>query len=141
MKLGNIEICYCPPRPSRYSLDQNITIEVKHELLKIKNLRKRTGVAGAMLTIALGNMNVYAQDLNITEFTGKVDEVGNQALNLIQSLGYWAAILFAAIDILKNIKKQDTPGIVAVVLKYITIYGILYALPWIFGLIKTLFAF
>lgn len=141
MKLGKVGIYYIPPQPSRYVLDQDVQLQAKLGLLRIKNLKKRIGVAGAMLTIALGNMTVYAQELNINEFTGKVDEMGNQALSLIQSLGYWAAILFAAIDILKNIKKQDTPGIVAVVLKYITIYGILYALPWIFSLIKTLFVF
>ena len=142
MKLGRVGIYYIPPVKSNYELDPGTVGAAKRELLQINSLKRRLGTAVAFATIAVSNINmVMAQSISVEEFTTRVDEKGMQVLALIQSLGYWAAILFAAVDIIKNIKKQDTAGIVAVVLKYVTIYGVLYALPWIFDLIKTLFAF
>lgn len=142
MKLGKIGIYYISPVKSNYDLYPDTVGVAKRELLKINSLRRRFGTAIAFATIAVSNINmIMAQSISVEEFTTRVDEKGMQVLTLLQSIGYWAAILFAAVDIIKNIKKQDTAGIVAVVLKYVTIYGVLYALPWIFDLIKTLFAF
>lgn len=136
-----MQIIYIPPKPSQYDLSQGTCSHVKKELHKIKDLKKKASLACALATLALTRINTYASDFNIDNFTTQVDKKGLQVLMLIQVLGYWAAILFAAIDILKNIKKQDTPAIIAIVLKYVTIYTILYALPWIFDLVKTLFVF
>lgn len=136
-----MQIVYIPPKPSQYSVDQATYTNVQKELHKVKSLKKKTSLACALVTLSLTQINTYASDLNIDQFTSQVDAKGLQLLSLIQALGYWAAILFAGIDILKNLKKQDTPAIIAVVLKYVTIYAILYALPWIFDLIKTLFVF
>lgn len=136
-----MQIVYIPPKPSQYCVDQATYTNVQKELHKVRSLKKKTSLACALVTLSLTQINTYASDLNIDQFTSQVDAKGLQLLSLIQSLGYWAAILFAGIDILKNLKKQDTPAIIAVVLKYVTIYAILYALPWIFDLIKTLFVF
>lgn len=131
-----MKICYISPKR-----DLTVFDEAKKELYRIKDVKKRVAIAGAITTISLCNINeLLAKDLKIAKFTQKVDSVGNQFLELVQLVGYWAALIFAGIDVIKNIKKQDIAGSVAIVLKYVFVGSMLYALPWIFDLFKDMFS-
>lgn len=118
----------------------NTFAQAKEALLDLKNHRHRIRIAGVTIGIALGNINhLLASELKITKFTQKVDEMGNLSLAMVQSVGYWLAIIFAGIDVIKNFKKEDIAGILAIVFKYVIINGVLYALPWIFDVFQELF--
>lgn len=134
-----MNIYYIPPKQIINS--KPIFQEAKDKFLKIKNKKRRNQIAMIIIGIALSNINeLLAKDLKINEFTKKVNSVGNQALELIQVVGYWAAIIFAGIDVIKNIKKQDIAGIISIVLKYVVMSGVLYGLPWIFDVFRELFS-
>ncbi len=127
-----MQICYIPYKKSIYD-------QARSKLNKLSP-KERAGIASALTIIAAGQLNaLYAKGLNVAEFTKRIDTKGLEILGLIQVVGYWAAIIFAAIDIVKSIKKQDIAGVIAIAAKYAITFGLLYALPAIFDMIKVLF--
>lgn len=131
MTLGKIEICYIPYRKSAYQI-------AKKEMAKLTIKEINQIVCGASFLMACTANQVFAA-ANINKFTKKIETKGNEILDLIQLIGYWAAILFAAIDIVKAFKKQDLAGLIAIACKYAVAVGILYGLPGIFDIFKELF--
>ena len=123
MRLGSIEVCYIPYNKSQYQLAREAMAKVT--LAEAKN-------------IIIGANMLYAK-FNVDNFTNKVDEKCSKVLIALQTIGYWAAIVFAGIDIVKNFKKQDISGIVSTVLKYFVAVIVLYGLPDIFDLAKGFF--
>ncbi|MDF2612853.1 MAG: hypothetical protein K0S71_639 [Clostridia bacterium] len=131
MKIGKVEMIYIPYKKTKYQL-------AKEEMARLTIQEINTIVGGATF-IMLCNLNMLQAKLNVSDFTNRVDEKGNEILSLIQIIGYWAAIIFAGIDIVKAFKKQDLAGITAIAVKYALAVGILYGLPDIFDMIKGLF--
>lgn len=133
-----MQICYIPPK-EKYSSCDFLKFQMKRELSKFKDEKTQIKLASCMATIALANINTYANTMNIETFKVRVNSKGNQILSLIQIVGYWIAIVAAAIDIIKNFRKQDIAGLFAVAFKYAALFGILKGLPWFFQLIGDLF--
>ena len=131
MRLGSIEVCYIPYNKSQYQLAREAMAKVT--LAEAKNI-----IIGATLIMATTANALYAK-FNVDNFTNKVDEKCSKVLIALQTIGYWAAIVFAGIDIVKNFKKQDISGIVSTVLKYFVAVIVLYGLPDIFDLAKGFF--
>lgn len=131
MRLGSIEVCYIPYNKSQYQLAREAMAKVT--LAEAKNI-----IIGATFIMATTANALYAK-FNVDNFTNKVDEKCSKVLIALQTIGYWAAIVFAGIDIVKNFKKQDISGIVSTVLKYFVAVIILYGLPDIFDLAKGFF--
>lgn len=131
MKLGRMEVCYIPYNKSAYRI-------AKEEMARLSIKEINSIIFGATL-IMLNTMNVTMAKLNVADFTARVDKKGNEILSLIQAVGYWAAILFAGIDIVKAFKKQDMAGLIAIACKYAVSVGILYGLPDIFDIFRDLF--
>lgn len=131
MRLGSIEVCYIPYNKSQYQLAREAMAKVT--LAEAKNI-----IIGATFIIATTANQLYAK-FNVDNFTNKVDEKCSKVLIALQTIGYWAAIVFAGIDIVKNFKKQDISGIVSTVLKYFVAVIVLYGLPDIFDLAKGFF--
>lgn len=71
---------------------------------------------------------------------GRINKGGLTILGLMQNLGYWIAIIMAATEIIKNLMQGDTKSTGKSIMKYSLGYGSLYLLPWIFDLIKSIFA-
>ncbi|MGL5676865.1 MAG: hypothetical protein ACRDDX_10660 [Cellulosilyticaceae bacterium] len=132
MRLGKIEIIYIPKHQSAYD-------QARKELAKVTVKEVNTILVGATFITMSMLQQVYAE-MNLDTFTDRVDEQGNKILTLIQFIGYWAALIFAAIDIVKAFKKQDIAGLIAIACKYAVAVGILYGLPTIFDIFKGLFA-
>lgn len=133
-----MQICYIPPK-EKYSSTDFLRTQMKRELSKFKDEKTQIKLASCITTIALTNINTYANTINIETFKVRVNNKGNQILSLIQIVGYWIAIVAAAIDIIKNFRKQDIAGLFAVAFKYAALFGILKGLPWFFQLIGDLF--
>ena len=131
MRLGSIEVCYIPYNKSQYQLAREAMAKVT--VSEAKNI-----IIGATFIMATTANALYAK-FNVDNFTNKVDEKCSKVLIALQTIGYWAAIVFAGIDIVKNFKKQDISGIVSTVLKYFVAVIILYGLPDIFDLAKGFF--
>lgn len=131
MRLGSIEVCYIPYNKSQYQLAREAMAKVT--LAEVKNI-----IIGATFIMATTANALYAK-FNVDNFTNKVDEKCSKVLIALQTIGYWAAIVFAGIDIVKNFKKQDISGIVSTVLKYFVAVIVLYGLPDIFDLAKGFF--
>lgn len=133
-----MQICYIPPK-EKYSSTDFLRAQMKRELSKFKDEKTQIKLASCMITIALANINTYANTLDLEKFKGKLNSKGNQLLSIVQLVGYWIAILAAGIDIIKNFKKQDIAGLFAVAFKYAALFGLLNGLPWFFELIGDLF--
>lgn len=131
MRLGSIEVCYIPYNKSQYQLAREAMAKVT--LAEAKNI-----IIGATFIMSTTANQLYAK-FNVDNFTNKVDEKCSKVLIALQTIGYWAAIVFAGIDIVKNFKKQDISGIVSTVLKYFVAVIVLYGLPDIFDLAKGFF--
>lgn len=71
---------------------------------------------------------------------GKINKGGLTILGLMQDIGYWIAIVMAAMEIIKNLMQGDTKSTGKSIIKYSLGYGSLYLLPWIFDLIKSIFS-
>lgn len=80
--------------------------------------------------------NVLAKGADLT----RINKGGLTILSVIQGVGYWIAIIMAAQEIIKNLMQGDTKGTGKSIMKYSLGYGSLYLLPWIFDLIKSIFA-
>lgn len=131
MKLGNIEIFYIKFNKSAYRIAQEELAR-----LSIKEINKI--IIGATFIMMYHFNQVYA-GVDVKKFTNKVEAKGNEILDLLQIIGYWSALIFAAIDIVKAFKKQDLAGLIAIAVKYAVAVGILYGLPDIFDIFKGLF--
>lgn len=131
MKLGKIKVCYIPPTKSAYQLAQK-------EMARL-NIKEINAIVAGATFIMFSNFNVLLAKTDVAGFTKKVEAKGNEILDLIQIVGYWAAIIFAGIDIVKAFKKQDMAGLIAIACKYAVAVGILYGLPDIFDIFKDLF--
>lgn len=131
MRLGSIEVCYIPYNKSQYQL-------AKESMAKVTVAEAKNIIIGATFIMATTANALYAK-FNVDNFTNKVDEKCSKVLIALQTIGYWAAIVFAGIDIVKNFKKQDISGIVSTVLKYFVAVIVLYGLPDIFDMAKGFF--
>lgn len=131
MRLGSIEVCYIPYNKSQYQLAREAMAKVT--VSEAKNI-----IIGATF-IMVATANVLYAKVNVDSFTAKVNTEGYKVLGMLQAVGYWAAIVFAGIDIVKNFKKQDISGIISTVLKYFVAVAVLYGLPDIFDLARSFF--
>ncbi|WP_051350722.1 hypothetical protein [Caloramator sp. ALD01] len=69
----------------------------------------------------------------------KVDKAGITILTIIRRVGYWACIILALMDIVKNLMEGDTKSIWETIAKYTVAFTTLYLLPWLFDLIAAIF--
>lgn len=131
LKVGHVEVYYMPAHKSAYQ-------QAKEEMSKL-TVKEINAIVGGAAFIAASTLNQVMAEVNIANFTQRVNDKGNQILALIQIIGYWAAIVFAGIDIVKAFKKQDVAGLIAIACKYAVAVGILYGLPDIFDIFRDLF--
>lgn len=68
--------------------------------------------------------------------TSKIDSAGTILLTIVRTAGYWFCIILACKDIVGTLIEGNTKAVGQIVVKYIVGFGALYALPWLFDLIK-----
>ena len=101
-----------------------------------KNKRKYMALVTIIaLTVDLTTIDVLA----LAPGLGAIDAAGTKILELVRRVGYWIGIILCSKDVLKHISRGHTESIGAVVAVYGMGYGVLYFLPWLFDLIKSIF--
>lgn len=80
--------------------------------------------------LVLNSTQVLAVD------TSKIDSAGSTLLTIVRTAGYWFCIILACKDIVGALIEGNTKAVGQIVVKYIVGFGALYALPWVFDLIK-----
>ena len=102
-----------------------------------RNKRKyRLLVTVIALTINLSPVSSFA----LTPGVAAIDIAGRKILDLIRTVGYWVAIILCSKDVLKHLMRGHTESIGSVIAIYGLSFGVLYFLPWLFDLIKSIFA-
>ena len=102
-----------------------------------RNKRKyRLLVTVIALTINLSTVPSFA----LAPGAAAIDIAGRKILDLIRSVGYWVAIILCSKDVLKHLMRGHTESIGSVIAVYGMSFGVLYFLPWLFDLIKSIFA-
>ena len=87
------------------------------------------------LTVDLTTISSFALGPGL----GAIDAAGGKILELIRRVGYWVAIILCSKDVLKHLSRGHMDSIGGLVAMYGIGYGILYFLPWLFDLIKSIF--
>ena len=88
------------------------------------------------LTIDLSTITSFA----LTPGVQAIDAAGQKILDLIRRVGYWIAIILCSKDVLKHCMRGHVESIGSVIAMYGLSFGVLYFLPWLFDLIKSIFA-
>ena len=88
------------------------------------------------LTIDLSKFSSFA----LTPGVAAIDAAGQKILDLIRRVGYWIAIILCSKDVLKHCMRGHVESIGSVIAMYGLSFGVLYFLPWLFDLIKSIFA-
>ena len=102
-----------------------------------RNKRKyRLLVTVIALTINLSTVSSFA----LTPGVAAIDVAGQKILDLIRRVGYWIAIILCSKDVLKHCMRGHVESIGSVIALYGMSFGVLYFLPWLFDLIKSIFA-
>ena len=88
------------------------------------------------LTIDLSKFSSF----ELTPGVQAIDAAGQKILGLIRRVGYWIAIILCSKDVLKHCMRGHVESIGSVIAMYGLSFGVLYFLPWLFDLIKSIFA-
>ena len=88
------------------------------------------------LTIDLSKFSSFA----LTSGVAAIDAAGQKILDLIRRVGYWIAIILCSKDVLKHCMRGHVESIGSVIAMYGLSFGVLYFLPWLFDLIKSIIA-
>lgn len=102
-----------------------------------RNKRKyRLLVTIIALTINLSTVSSFA----LAPGTEAINVAGEKILGLIRDVGYWVAIILCSKDVLKHLMRGRMESIGSIIAIYGLSFGVLYFLPWLFDLIKSIFA-
>lgn len=88
------------------------------------------------LTVDLSKISSFA----LTPGVQAIDAAGQKILDLIRRVGYWIAIILCSKDVLKHCMRGHVESIGSIIAMYGLSFGVLYFLPWLFDLIKNIFA-
>ena len=88
------------------------------------------------LTIDLTAVSSFA----LAPGTEAINVAGEKILGLIRDIGYWVAIILCSKDVLKHLMRGHMESIGSIIAIYGLSFGVLYFLPWLFDLIKSIFA-
>lgn len=103
----------------------------------IKNVYIKDKRIFNLSAFVLGNL-MYAQ--KVCAAVEKVDKAGFTILGIVRSFGYWICIIMCIIEIIKSLLQGDTKSVGKIIAKYIIAFSAFYFLPWLFDIIKQIFA-
>ena len=77
---------------------------------------------------------VYAAD------TAKLDSAGKQILNILYSFAFWGLTIKALFECIKLGFAGNVKGAIDKALGYAVLYALVFFIPWIFELIRSIFS-
>lgn len=117
-----------------YNKRKNMELLAK-EINKDNRLKK-------MAVFVLGSLmyadNVHAAGNTVDAIT-KLNAAGNTLLGVMQTIGYWVALIMCIVEILKSLSAGDTKSIGRIIVKYLMAFAGIFVLKWLFDLIRLTF--
>lgn len=107
---------------------------IARKIINNDRLRKIT-----VFTIASLNYMGAVQASTI-DAIGRINTGGFMILDIVQTIGYWLCIIGCIMEILKSVMNGSSKDVGKIMMKYILIFAALYLMPWLFDLIKEIFA-
>lgn len=117
-------------------LDIKIENKMHKKIDEILEDRRVLGLATFVVANLLYCEKALANDVDLS----KVDAAGNSLLHIVQTFGYWSCILLCILEIVKSLASKDTGNVTRTITKYVIAFGAIYFMPWLFDIIKSLFA-
>lgn len=120
---------------------ENTEEYIAKKIMADPRLKKMSAfLLGSILYLNNAVTKVNASAPSVEAFDQKINEAGTLFVGIIQSFGYWMCIIMCAVEILKALFQGDTRSISKIIIKYLLAFSSVYAIPWIFDLIKALFS-
>ena len=120
------------------TLPEFLAMTRKDELEVVATKIRKNKRIERMTVFVLGSL-MYSQKV-FAGGTGKIDNAGITILGVCRQIGYWACIIMCVIEIIRSLMQGDTKSISKIISKYVLGFAALYLVPWIFDLIKEVFA-
>lgn len=117
-----------------YNERKNIELLAK-EINKDNKLRNMVAfVFGSLMYVD----NACAAGSTVDAVT-KLNTAGNTLLGVMQTIGYWVALIMCIVEILKSLSAGDTKSIGKIIVKYLMAFAGIFVLKWLFDLIRLTF--
>lgn len=110
--------------------------EVENQIGSIKGNRKL--YKRLIVLVAFGFMS-YTINANAVANLSAIDNLGQQILVIVRTVGYWYAIIMCSVDSIKASLAGSANTISTIIFKYSLMFGTFYFVPSIFDLIKSVF--
>lgn len=128
-----MRISYIPaPKKNCQEEFQFLKKNLKREL-KACNAKEKVEIATALISFSLFKINTLAQTAE--EFEQKINAKGNQILLYVKTIMFWLGIIYASIDVVKNIKNQDIMQVPKIIFRYALMVAAVYKMPKFFNFI------
>lgn len=102
--------------------------------MKKENIKENIKLAIIVSTLALSYSSIcHATGLD------NLDSAGYKILHIVRKVGYWIIVIQATKEVIKSAMRGATSDIGGIVLKYVLMYGALYAVPWALKLVEGVF--
>ncbi len=102
--------------------------------MKKENLKQNIKVVIIVSALTLSYSSIcHASGLS------KLDSAGFKILDIVRKVGYWIIVVQATKEIIKSAMSGATKDIGGIVLKYVLMYGALFAIPWALKLVEGVF--
>lgn len=106
----------------------------------VGNIKVRNKKLYKSLVFCIACINISTVVLADTgEVFIKIEKVGELILSVLKKVGFWFCLICCFVEILKSFVNSSNKDVWKVFFKYISIYLILNALPFIFKLIAEIF--
>ena len=107
----------------------------------IKHIKRNKNKYMLLVTIVALTIDLTAvSSFALAPGTEAINVAGEKILGLIRAIGYWVAIILCSKDVLKHLMRGHMESIGSIIAIYGLSFGVLYFLPWLFDLIKSIFA-
>ncbi|MDY3960962.1 hypothetical protein [Romboutsia timonensis] len=107
----------------------------------IKHIKRNKNKYMLLVTIVALTIDLTAvSSFALAPGTEAINVAGEKILGLIRDIGYWVAIILCSKDVLKHLMRGHMESIGSIIAIYGLSFGVLYFLPWLFDLIKSIFA-
>ena len=131
-----------------YTFEEFKNLQLKKEVNKVENLLKqvinnkvlcRSLVSITCIMLMSGYFNeVSAYMADVNQAINKLNKLGNQLLGLVRAIGYWVVLLITSKDCIAQAINGDKKGVGGAVTKGLMIMAVIYFLPELFDMMKSM---
>ena len=131
-----------------YTFEEFRNLELKKEINRVENLlnhiKKNKSLYRKLVLIVCvmlmsGYLNpVSAYMIDVNDAINKIDKLGNLLWKLVSTIGYWVTLLTTAKKCIAQAINGDKKGVGGAVTKGLMIMAVIYFLPELFDMMKSM---